>query len=286
MNNNTIQTDNFIIDYNDKKPIVADLTYIQSKETQPLVIFCHGYKGYKDWGAWHLVAKTFAEAGFVFLKFNFSHNGGTFENPIDFPDLEAFGNDNYSKQMQDLENVISFSLDNKDQMPQINPNDISLIGHSRGGGIACLMANENDNISKLITWAGVSDYKSRFPNGEKLEQWKNDGVYYIKNGRTKQDMPHYIQFYEDFSANENRFNIKNSVENLEKPYLILHGEEDETVPIEEAKKLNSWCKHSEMKLIPNATHTFNTKQPWKKDVLSEELKKTADLSIEFLKNNS
>jgi dienelactone hydrolase len=110
MNNDLIQTDNFIIGYNDNKPIVSDLTYVEKNEAQPLVIFCHGYKGYKDWGAWHLAARAFAEAGFVFLKFNFSHNGGTFENPIDFPDLEAFGKDNYNKQMQDLDHVISFVL--------------------------------------------------------------------------------------------------------------------------------------------------------------------------------
>lgn len=286
MSNQIKKTNNFILGYNEKKPIVADLTYIKKDEAQPLVIFCHGYKGYKDWGAWHLVAEEFVKAGFVFLKFNFSHNGGTFENPIDFPDLEAFGEDNYSKQMKDLNDVINFSLTDKDIMPKINSQDISLIGHSRGGGLTCLMANENKNVSKLITWAGVSDYKSRFPKGEKLEQWQKDGVYYIKNGRTKQDMPHYIQFYKDFLAYESRFDIKNAAQNLDIPYLILHGEEDETVKTEEAEKLKSWCIHAKLQFIPNATHTFNTKQPWNKNKLSLELQRTVDFSIDFFKSNS
>jgi len=283
MKNKIIQLNNFIIGYNEEKPIVADLTYTEGETALPLVIFCHGYKGYKDWGAWNLVAKTFAEAGFAFLKFNFSHNGGTFENPIDFPDLEAFGHDNYSKQMQDLDKVISYAMSHNKTMPEIDHKRISLIGHSRGGGITCLTANENNHVSKLITWAGVSDYKCRFPKGEKLEQWKKDGVYYVKNGRTQQDMPHYIQFYEDFLANESRLDIQNAVENLDIPYLILHGEEDETVDLDEAKKLNNWSKHATMKFIPNATHTFNTKQPWDRNELSDELKRTVDLSIEFLK---
>jgi dienelactone hydrolase len=286
MQNNIIQSDDFIVGYNQEKPIVADLSYTKNETTQPLVIFCHGYKGYKDWGAWHLVAKRFAEQGFIFLKFNFSHNGGTFENPIDFPDLEAFGLDNYSKQMQDLESVISFALNDSNTMPKVDYKNISLIGHSRGGGITCLMANENSHVSKLITWAGVSDYKSRFPKGKKLEEWKKQGAYYVKNGRTHQDMPHYIQFYEDFLANESRLNIQHAVENLKIPYLILHGEEDETVDLEEAKKLNDWCKHAEMKFIPNATHTFNTKQPWGKSELSKELRTAVDLSIDFLKPKS
>ena len=57
------------------KPIVYDTYFTNDGKAKPLVIFCHGYKGFKDWGPWHLVAKAFAEAGFFFLKFNFSHNG-------------------------------------------------------------------------------------------------------------------------------------------------------------------------------------------------------------------
>ena len=52
------------------------------------------------------MAKEFAKDGFCFIKFNFSHNGGTVEQPIDFPDLEAFGNNNYTKELDDLESVI------------------------------------------------------------------------------------------------------------------------------------------------------------------------------------
>jgi len=277
-------TDHFVIGYNNKKPIVADLTYRKNEQAQPVVIFCHGYKGYKDWGAWHLVGEAFAKAGFVFLKFNFSHNGGTLEQPIDFPDLEAFGQDNFSKQMKDLQQVIQFVASNKNPLPKIDENDITLIGHSRGGGITCLAAYENKSVSKLITWAGVSDYNSRFPKGKDLEQWKKNGVYYVKNGRTHQDMPHYYQFYEDFLENQDRFNIQHAAQNLKQPYLIIHGENDETVKLEEAHKLNEWCKHAELKIIPNATHTFNTKQPWDKPELSKELKTTVDNSIAFLKN--
>jgi len=78
---------NLILKTKGPKPIVYDVCYIQSQRPKPIVIFCHGYKGFKDWGAWDLVAKSFANAGFFFLKFNFSHNGGTVEQPMDFPDL-------------------------------------------------------------------------------------------------------------------------------------------------------------------------------------------------------
>ena len=48
------------------------------------------------------MADRFADAGFVFVKFNLSHNGTTIEHPIDFVDLEAFGNNNFAKELDDL----------------------------------------------------------------------------------------------------------------------------------------------------------------------------------------
>ena len=92
---------NFILHRADKKPILIDTFYNENVKNQPLVIFCHGYKGFKDWGAWNHMAETIAKEGFCLIQFNFSHNGGTMENPIDFPDLEAFGNNNYTKELDD-----------------------------------------------------------------------------------------------------------------------------------------------------------------------------------------
>ena len=69
------------------KPILCDLFFKENNQAKPIVIFCHGYKGFKDWGAWNLVANEFAKNNLFFIKFNFSHNGGTVEQPIDFPDL-------------------------------------------------------------------------------------------------------------------------------------------------------------------------------------------------------
>jgi uncharacterized protein len=61
-----------------------------------LIIFVHGFMGFKDWGAWHLVQEYFTEKGFAFCKFNLSHNGGTVQNGIDFPDEESFARNTYS----------------------------------------------------------------------------------------------------------------------------------------------------------------------------------------------
>ena len=103
-----------VINGKHQKPIVIDVSYSENKTNLPVIIFCHGYKGFKDWGAWNVMAKQFAQAGFCFIKFNFSHNGGTVEQPIDFPDLEAFGNNNYTKELDDLESVIDWVYNNNE----------------------------------------------------------------------------------------------------------------------------------------------------------------------------
>ena len=108
---------NIVLKKEGDKSILVDLFYNSSNNKMPVIIFCHGYKGYKDWGAWNLVAKEFANNNFFFLKFNFSHNGGTTENPIDFPDLNAFGNNNFTHELNDIERVLSFLSDNTEFFP-------------------------------------------------------------------------------------------------------------------------------------------------------------------------
>ncbi len=275
---------NKILHRENKKPIVYDVYYNENQKPKPVVIFCHGYKGFKDWGAWHLVAEAFAKAGFFFIKFNFSHNGGTVDEPIDFPDLEAFAENNYTKELDDLETVIEFFATTKHYMLEADVKNISLIGHSRGGGIALIKAQENDKVKKVITWAGVSDYKVRFKEGTAdFKEWEESGVKHVQNGRTKQQMPHHFQFYIDFKENESRLTIQRAVEQIEIPHLIIHGSDDPTVSVEEAKAMHQWNPKSALKIIEGTNHVFEAKHPWNDDKMPNSLKQVVKATIDFIK---
>ncbi|WP_158846679.1 alpha/beta hydrolase family protein [Algibacter sp. L1A34] len=280
-----IANDNFIIDGKHEKPILIDITFDSEKSNLPIIIFCHGYKGFKDWGAWNLMANAFAEAGFCFIKFNFSHNGGTMEQPIDFPDLEAFGNNNYTIELDDLESVINWTNENETIKSIGRLNAINLIGHSRGGGIVAIKAEEDPRIKTVISLAGVCDLGKRTATIGDLDDWKNTGVKYVLNGRTKQQMPHFYQFYEDFIKNEERLTIKRAVSNLKIPHLIIHGNNDTSVLIDEAEHLHKWNPKSELEIIKNANHVFNTKHPWESNVLPKELKNVVECAVSFIKNS-
>ncbi len=246
-----------------------------------LILFAHGYKGYKDWGAWHVVEREFVKANFGFLKFNMSHNGGTVENPIDFPDLDAFGNNDYTKELYDLKRITTiaknFLIDQQLDVP------IYLIGHSRGGGVSILHANQDLRIKKLVTWAAISDIGKRFPEGEELDDWRYDGVRYVKNGRTNQLMPHFYSFYENYLANKDNLNIENACEQLKIPFLPIHGDMDLAVSISEGIQLSRWAE-VDLEIIKGAEHTFQTKHPWDSNELPFDMNNVVEKSIDFFRD--
>ena len=267
------------------QPIVLDVFYNSTVKQAPLIIFCHGYKGFKDWGAWSLLAKTFATSGIAVLKFNFSHNGGTVQQPIDFPDLEAFGRNNYIKELDDLDQVLNWVELTYGKHSNIDATNIILVGHSRGGGIAILKAAEDSRVKKLVSLAGVSDFKSRFPKGADLEAWKQDGVRFVINGRTKQQMPHYYQFYENFMANELRLTIQAAAKNLNLPHLIIHGDADTSVDLKEALALHKWHPRSQLLVLEGANHVFGSHHPWEFLSLPPYLQQSHSKITSFINNS-
>jgi len=68
-----IKKENYNIPGAKGRGMLMDITYDTRHKDAPVVIFAHGFKGFKDWGTHNLVANYFAEHGFRYLKFNFSH---------------------------------------------------------------------------------------------------------------------------------------------------------------------------------------------------------------------
>ncbi|MEX2588953.1 MAG: prolyl oligopeptidase family serine peptidase, partial [Chitinophagales bacterium] len=227
---------NYSIKGSRNKPILLDIFYEASSQPLPVVIFSHGFKGFKDWGHFNLVAQQMAEAGFLFVKFNFSHNGTTPEKPEAFADLEAFGHNNLSTELDDLKLVIDFILDEAWGNQAIDKNALNLLGHSRGGGISILKAASDKRVSKLCTWSAVSSF-DRFFDSYFTDEWEKNGVIYIPNSRTKQQMPLYKQYLDDLKKNADRLDILATAKKLKKPYLIVHGTDDTTVDYRKAKAL-------------------------------------------------
>lgn len=268
-----------------KKPIVWDAYFKNDGKPKPVVIFCHGYKGFKDWGPWNLVADYFSDNDLFFTKFNFSHNGGTIDDPIDFPDLDAFAENNYTKELDDLDAMLNLLLSESfDYNNEINRSQVTLIGHSRGGGICIIKTSEDHRITKLITWASICDFGKRTATTGELEQWRKKGVKYVLNGRTNQQMPHNFQFYEDFKANEERLDIELAIKKIKIPMLIIHAKGDSSVKFSEAEALHSWNPNAELLSIEKSNHVFDGAHPWESDELPKALHIVVQNSMHFLQS--
>ncbi|MBK6264136.1 alpha/beta fold hydrolase [Marivirga sp. S37H4] len=266
-----------------KKPISADLRYISSNEKKPLILFVHGFKGFKDWGVFNLLSEAYARKGFIFMKINLSHNGTTPEQPVDFVDLEAFGNNNFTIELNDLKDAIDyvFSENFEVDKAELDREAIHLMGHSRGGGLVLLKANEDERIKKVITLAAISDLTTRYPE-EVLEAWRKNGVQYIDNARTGQRMPLYVQLYHDVMENVDRLSIPKAVEEMKQPLLNFHGTADETLPVAMARQIKSIKPDTSLVIFEDANHVFGATHPWEKNELPELFKQVVEKSSDFL----
>ncbi len=265
------------------KPILADVFYKESKEAKPIIIFSHGFKGFKDWGAYNLLAQFFANKKFIFVKFDFSHNGISHSKEGEFDDLAAFGNNNFEIELDDLGEVINW-ISETPLVPEFqkNINEIYLIGHSRGGGISILKAGEDKRIKKLVTWASVNDFGAKWDETF-VERWKKDGMIGILNTRTHQKMPLNYQLYENYIKNKERFDIKKTIEKLSIPFLVIQGTEDQSVSMDVAMDMKRWNQAIKLDLIPNGDHTFGVKHPFGELTVPFDAQIVWEHSLDFFK---
>ncbi|MEQ6118214.1 hypothetical protein [Reichenbachiella sp. MALMAid0571] len=165
---------------------------------------------------------------------------------------------------------------------ELNFNQIFLMGHSRGGGISIIKAAEDSRIKKLITLASVSSLTSVMPVSEILDTWKQKGVHYIFNSRTKQNMPLYYQLAEDYFANEQRFNVLKCESQLDIPHLIIHGNQDETVSLDSAIELTEISDTAELFVIKDGNHVLGGSHPFPESQLPDHALLAVNKAIDFL----
>ena len=274
-----IKKQNFNIQGAKGRGMLMDLTFDDANRKAPMVIFAHGFKGFKDWGAHNLVANYFAENGFRYLKFNFSHNGTTADRPLEFTDLISFSDNTFTIELDDLKAVIDFAYQGP-AMPAAK--EIYLIGHSMGGGISIIKTAEDKRVKKLVSMASLSSFRNLWqPDIE--TQWRLQGTAYFENKRTGQKMPLKVSALKDLDANPERLDILAHAAKIEQPWLIVHGDADPTVSVKAAEELKAAQPLAELLIIPGADHTFGGSQPELTDTLPEHLEEFCKQTVQFFK---
>ncbi|TDD96907.1 alpha/beta hydrolase family protein [Flavobacterium cellulosilyticum] len=247
-------------------------------QKRPLVVFCHGFNGFKDWGAFNLMADYFVLNGFQFVKFNFSHNGTSPEHPMDFVDLEAFGRNNFEKELLDIEALI-VKLKKESFADCIDFEKLFLIGHSKGGATALAYTLAHPKISTCATLAGVLDPIARYGKA-KDTQWKEKGVKFVLNGRTNQKMPMYYQLVENTQKIKDKLDIRNLLKSDKRKFLFIQGGKDEAVPVSEVNLVKN-LPNCTVFIIEDANHVFGASHPYTSSDLPDDLQNALSQITKF-----
>ncbi|MBI5727011.1 MAG: alpha/beta hydrolase [Ignavibacteriales bacterium] len=242
---------------------------IEHIAARPAIIYVHGFKGFKDWGFVPYVGEFFASHGYCLITFNFSHNGiGT--DPLAMSETGLFASNTFSLEASELTQIIEafhFGF----FAPDVSK-DLFLLGHSRGGGIALVTARKDPSVKAVATWASVARF-DRYSKRQKAD-WKKRGFFEVTNQRTKQVMRLNVTLLEDIEKHKSGIlSIRRAMRTLNRPVLIIHGEQDLAVKVDEAEALYEWGNPDLTTIyrIPATGHTFGISHPFEKSTPEFEL---------------
>lgn len=270
---------NILINTLQNNILQTTIYYERNPKDRPCVILVHGFQGFKDWGYVPFFAQELAQLGFFVITFNFSHNGiGT--DPFKITELEKFANNTISLEVSELGEMVEFYKNGGFGFDG-SKNKIGLIGHSRGGAIALIHSAEKNNVDALILWGTIATFKRYTKN--QINRLLKDGFLELKNNKTNQVLKINRILFDDYIANRERFNLLERIKSLFIRTLIIHGDQDLIVPVNEAFQLynNSNKEKTELIIIEGAGHTFNVFHPY--TCSSPQFEKVKKYTISFLK---
>ena len=108
------------------------------------------------------------------------------------------------------------------------PTPTVLIGSSFGGLTAAILAEDHPQISHLILLApafGMNEYWRQKMTADQLRQWQDQGVLWVYHYGEGKELPLHYEFLSDLERYKDR-EFRRPV-----PTLIIHGHQDEVVPI-------------------------------------------------------
>lgn len=181
------------------------------------------------------MSEALYEKGFMVVRYDYIGSG------ISDGD---FHNITYNNQVEDLNAVIKYVLDNYKK-------EVILLGHSLGGITSLICAYEN-NISKLITLASPYSFrglKNRLKNGEKI----NDHLLIDVGGQSIKIRTDYVSGYWDSRYDD-------ILEKYEGESLSFQSKKDSIVPYDDVLKFNNIRKGKGTLVEYDGDHMINGKK--------------------------
>ena len=195
-----------------------------------IVVLGHGVTGNKDRPFIVALAEGLAAVGIPALRFSFSGNGASAGRFID---------STISKEVDDLCVVLD----------RLNDYTICYVGHSMGGAVGVLRASEDSRIQLLVSLAGMVHTKA-FAQREFGDVAPDEGFMW-----DEPDCP-LSQAYMDDLTQINT--VVNRAPQITVPWLLVHGDEDDVVPIEDSHDiLERVDGQAQLITLEGANHVFS-----------------------------
>jgi pimeloyl-ACP methyl ester carboxylesterase len=211
------------------------LHHPEERSSGGTVILCHGMESNKESDKLVFLGRALAQKGIPTLRFDFSYVG---ESSGKFEDIT------YTGEVADLAGAYAL-------MQGRYPGRTAILGSSMGGTVALLFAAQQPSVAALVTVAAPlhpEQFPKRVLTPEQLEQWRLQG-FTVYNGQRLN-----VSLLSDLE----RINVPAAVKKITCPALIIHGDADELVPVNEAYELHACLTNSKrLSILKGADHRLS-----------------------------
>ncbi len=214
------------------------------KAKQPLIIFPHGGPQGRDYEGFNYWTQFFISRGWSVLQPNFRGSSGYGKNFVE-SGFQQWG----LKMQDDITDATQWVIKHKN----IDPNRVCIVGASYGGYAALMATIKTPQLIKCaVSFAGVS-------NLQKLISHRNK--YYGGKKFTSETIGN--QTWDWSRLNET--SPSEQANKIKAPLLIIHGESDRVVPIEQSNILieeleSAGNENFQFIELPNGTHFLDKQE--------------------------
>jgi dienelactone hydrolase len=247
----------FRLDIGEGMSIQGEIRHLPGGRTRlPVVIVCHSFMAFREWGFFPHVGRELARKGFASLTFDFSLNGVA-EGGKRITDFASFERNTFSQELSDLGKVIDALERGTIGGDAVDSSRIAVLGHSRGGGIGLLRASADARIKALVTWSAIAHF-DRWTTHQK-ERWRASGRLPLARDETMSPLRLGVGLLEDLETHRTEFDLRLAAARIRVPWLIVHGEADVTVPPREARELYEAAPRSraQIEMLGAVGHLYN-----------------------------
>ncbi len=241
----------------------------------PILIILHGFKAFARWGFFPYFGEYFADKGFLTLTVNFSLNGTPHRINSDSEECsesENFARNTISQEVRDAETIVRAVVEGNfdtqapifaEQLRKRWNGDIFVLAHSRGGASAWALGERFEEVKKIAALGTIARL-DRFTDRAKQE-WRKNGFFAVQNARTGQELRIDAGYLDDIQVNAAHLEPLQTITRLRQALLLVHCDQDLTVPIAEAETLYKAALEAKCNVhwetIPQTAHTFGISHP-------------------------